>query len=495
MKKRIAVVGSGLGGLAAAGRLAAAGFEVDVFEKQGFPGGKAGSETIGGYRFDTGPSLLTMPFVFDEWFKALGFSRTERLEFVPLNPITSYFFADGTRFKSYSGRERLLEEIRDATAEDPLRVSAYLDRSARIYDSAAEIFLFNSLHESSTYRSKTFLRSLPRLPFIHGLDTMDRLNRRSFRDPHLVQLFNRYATYNGSSPYKTPGTMTLIPHVEYNLGAFGVGGGIVAIPRSMHAAAAERGVRFHFDTPVDEILLTGNRVSGIRAGGETRAFDGVVSNADVLTTYGSLLKMPDDPASRRYRRLEPSSSGIVFYWGIDGSFPELGLHNIFFSSDYAEEFRALFDEGRVGADPTIYLNITSKITPEDAPRGGENWFILVNAPAAKGQDWNEIMARTRERVISTLSRRLDRNIGTLIRAEGTLSPPEIEERTSSSFGSLYGIASNSISAAFSRHPNRSRRIPGLYFTGGSAHPGGGMPLALLSGRIASDLIQRYEGGT
>ena len=491
MGARAVVIGAGLGGIAAAGYLAAAGFEVEVFEQAAAPGGKAGSEMIGPYRFDTGPSLLTMPFVFDEWFEALGMKRSEHLGFVPLSPITRYFFSDGSGLHSYSRRELFLDEIRGNTRENPEQVARYLEACRKIYATAGNIFLRNSLHEKETYLSREFLRALPGLPFIGAMTKMDSINRRFFTDPKLVQLFNRYATYNGSSPYKTPGTMTLIPHVEYNLGAFGVEGGIRAIPDSMYAAAREKGAVFHFSSPVEKILTEKGRVTGIRAGGERIESSVVVSNADVLSTYEKLLFAPGSREARRYRRLEPSSSGIVFYWGIKKTFPELGLHNIFFSSDYPVEFRWIFDKGDLPEDLSVYINITSRLSTADAPEGGENWFVLINAPADYGQDWPTITRRVRNRVLAKLYSRLGTEILPLIEAEGSLTPPEIESRTSSTHGSLYGIASNSISASFRRHPNRSRRLDGLYFCGGSAHPGGGMPLAVLSGTIAAKLAIQH----
>ncbi|WP_319476222.1 phytoene desaturase family protein [Marispirochaeta aestuarii] len=487
MGTRALVIGAGLGGIAAAGYLAAAGFDVGVFEQAEGPGGKAGSEMIGPYRFDTGPSLLTMPFVFDEWFTALGMRRSEHLGFVPLAPITRYFFSDGSGLQSYSQREMFLDEIRSHTRENPEHVHGYLEACRKIYTTAGSIFLRNSLHEKETWLSREFLRALPGLPFIGAMTKMDSINRRYFTDPRLVQLFNRYATYNGSSPYKTPGTMTLIPHVEYNLGAFGVEGGIRAIPDSMYAAAREKGAVFHFSSPVEKILTEGYRVRGIQVGGERIESSVVVSNADVLSTYEKLLTAPDSPEARRYRALEPSSSGIVFYWGVKKSFPGLGLHNIFFSSDYPAEFRWIFEKGDLPEDLTIYINITSKLSTADAPGERENWFVLINAPADCGQDWQTITRKVRRRVLEKLSSRLGIEILPLLEAEGILTPPEIESRTSSTHGSLYGIASNSISASFRRHRNRCRYPEGLYFCGGSAHPGGGMPLVVLSGIIAAKL--------
>jgi phytoene dehydrogenase-like protein len=182
----------------------------------------------------------------------------------------------------------------------------------------------------------------------------------------------------------------------------------------------------------------------------------------------------------------------VFLWGLSDSFPELGVNNIFFSADYRREFRELFEERTCPRDPTIYVNVTSKITPTDAPRGGENWFVLVNAPYLAGQDWSRETARVRRRVLEVLEGRLGRPVAGRIAVEQVLTPEDIRDATGSSQGSLYGISSNTPLAAFLRHPNRSRRHRGLYFCGGSVHPGGGMPLAVLSGKIAADLVRKHE---
>jgi diapolycopene oxygenase len=204
------------------------------------------------------------------------------------------------------------------------------------------------------------------------------------------------------------------------------------------------------------------------------------------------LSQPQAPPARRYRRLEPSSSGLVFLWGLAESYPELGVNNIFFSADYRREFRELFEERVCPRNPTIYVNVTSKLTPQDAPRGAENWFVLVNAPYLSGQDWKQETRRVRQRILSVMERVLGRPVGRSIVVEQVMTPEDIQRNTGSTRGSLYGISSNSPLAAFLRHPNRSRRIRGLYFCGGSVHPGGGMPLAVLSGKIAADLVKKHE---
>jgi phytoene dehydrogenase-like protein len=245
------------------------------------------------------------------------------------------------------------------------------------------------------------------------------------------------------------------------------------------------------ETHQAEYAGTTIEVEGSRPGRFVPA-DVVVSNADVTPTYEHLLEDTAAPLYQRYQKLEPSSSGLVFYWGVRYRFPELGLHNIFFSEDYEAEFRQIFREGRCPDDPTIYINITSREgAPGDAPVDGDNWFVLVNAPWDQGQDWNAEADRTRQIVLDRLSRELGRDVEELIEVESRMLPPDIAARTDSHRGSLYGISSNTRLAAFLRHPNRSRRYRGLFFVGGSAHPGGGMPLVVLGGKITADLVRRH----
>lgn len=489
------VVGAGLGGLSAAIRLASSGWDVTVFEQQSIPGGKAGTEQSQEYRFDTGPSLLTMPQVLKQLFEEAGREWTDYVQVRRLDTICNYFWQDGTRLHAYGDPEQFAREVEQQTGEPADSVRRYLAYAGRIDDAASELFLWNSLHDAGTFFSRTFWRSLLRLGRIDSMRTMDRANRSFFRDPRVVQLFNRYATYNGSSPYLTPATLNIIPYVEYVDGAYAVVGGIHAIPRALQKLAEELGVAFRFGERVDRIVVDdrgqGRReVRGVESGGTKVLSDIVVSNVDVSVTYPELLGDEVSPQLKRYRRLEPSSSGLVFYWGVNRTFPELTVNNIFFSRDYPAEFRAIFDEHRCPDDPTIYINVTSKVTPEDAPANGENWFILVNAPAVNGQDWQSEIVRVREQVVRRLSDALNTDVESVVATEGIMTPADIERKTMSYRGALYGISSNSRMAAFSRHPNRSREYPGLYFCGGSAHPGGGMPLVMLSGKIAADLARR-----
>jgi phytoene dehydrogenase-like protein len=198
--------------------------------------------------------------------------------------------------------------------------------------------------------------------------------------------------------------------------------------------------------------------------------------------------MKGQPAPEKTLKQESSSSAVVFYWGVQKSFDELSLHNILFSKDYKQEFKEIFDENRLPTDPTVYINISSKSNPNDAPKGSENWFVMVNAPAHRGQDWKSDVGGLKERVIQKINNQLDTDIRPLIRQEKIWTPEGIEEDTRSYQGALYGTSSNDQTAAFLRHPNFSSKIKNLYFCGGSVHPGGGIPLALLSAKITSEMI-------
>ena len=490
MKKTVAVVGAGIGGLAAAALLARAGNRVTVFERAGTAGGKAASAQLGEFRFDTGPSLLTLPEVFSAFFARLGRDMRDYLEPVPLAPLCAYDFADGTRLHSFADRGRFAAELQRAGMATSFELDAYLEKGSQMWNLAGELFLTRSLHELSTYGSRAGLRAILNAPRLSPFRSLHEANVRAFRDPRAVQLFDRYATYNGSSPFRTPATMQIISHVEYAFGGYALKGGIIALPRALERVARELGVEFRLDTPVDRIVTEAGSCRGVDAGGRFFPAEIVVSNADVLATYRSLLGEPGAREARRHERLEASSSGLVFLWGMGKRFSRMQVHNIFFSGDYADEFDAIFGRLDMPEHPTVYVNITSKVTPEDAPADGENWFVLLNAPRSAEQDWPAVAARAKAAVLKRLSAALGCGIETLIREEKIITPADIERDTGSTFGSLYGMASHSPVSSFLRHPNRSRRIQGLYFAGGSVHPGGGMPLALLSGILAADLVEK-----
>lgn len=481
------VVGAGVAGLAVSIRLALQGFRVLLFEASPHPGGKLSELRLGRYRFDFGPSLFTLPELVDELYRLAGREPSEHFRYQRLDEANRYHFEDGTRLVAYSHPERFAREAERVLGVPAAVVIRYLDHSRALNERTRELFLGSSLHRVRTYLQRSAFAALAYLPRMGLLSSLHDVNVERLQHPKLVQLFDRFATYNGSSPYRTPGVMAVIPSLEHGSGAFLPEGGMHGITRSLTELALSVGVELHLSEPVRRIRVENERVTGVVTDRSAYEANVVVSNMDVVPTYRRLL--PNRRPPKRILSEERSSSAIVFYWGVRGPFPELGLHNIFFSRDYAGEFEYLFDRHDLHEDPTVYVNITSKHVPSDAPPGAENWFVMINAPANVGQDWDALVRKSRARVLAKLERMLGRDIAPQIEVEEVLDPRRLEARTFSYRGSLYGTASNDRLAAFLRHPNFHAGIRGLYFAGGSVHPGGGIPLCLLSAKITSQLIE------
>ncbi len=485
------IIGSGVAGLATAIRLKHVGFDVHVFEANPYPGGKLSEFSLGAYRFDAGPSLFTLPYLVDDLFRLTGRDPNQYFSYQQMDVCCQYFFEDGTQLTAYADRSRLLNEIEEKLGVPSALVNGYLEKSKETYESAGKIFLENSLHQLHTWLRWPVVKALAKIHRYGIFSTMNKTNEERLRHPKLVQLFNRYATYNGSDPYQAPGILTSIPHLEFSIGTYLPKGGMHDITLALYRLAVDLGVRFSFNAPISRIDAAGGVVLGVETGNQKVYADIVVSNMDAFYTYRKL--MPNRPAPEKILRQQRSSSALIFYWGIAKSFRQLNLHNIFFSSDYRKEFEHIFKQKTVCDDPTVYINITSKYVPHDAPDGKENWFVMVNVPANEGQDWDTIINETRKQVIAKVNRLLKADIASLIEVEQILDPRSIDAKTFSYQGSLYGTSSNNPFAAFLRHKNFSSQFGNLFFCGGSVHPGGGIPLCLLSGKIVSDLIaQKFK---
>ncbi len=485
MSKAI-VVGAGIAGIAAALRLRKKGYEVEVFESNSYAGGKIHAFEKDGFRFDVGPSLFTMPHFVDDLFTLFEIDPREHFNYKLKENICNYFWEDGSSFSVHKDRKKFILDASELFDVKPENLQKYLENAADKYDLTSGIFLEKSLHKPGTYFSVETLKALMSMYKLHINQNLNGVNETYFKDPRLVQLFNRYATYNGSSPYRTPGIMSMIPHLEMHYGTFYPAGGMHQISQSLFKLAEQQGIEFHFNEGVETITYARGKATGVETAKGPYFSDIVVSNMDVYPTYDKLL--PELKKPEKILSQERSSSALIFYWGINKSFPELDLHNILFSSDYREEFRRIFEKKDLAGDLTVYINITSKEDPEHAPAGGENWFVMINAPGNYGQDWIDLNAKARENIISKINRVLKVQIEDHIVTEQIMDPVKIEKDTSSYRGALYGAASNSKFAAFLRHPNFSGQLKNLYFCGGSVHPGGGIPLCLLSAKITTDLI-------
>lgn len=486
MSSSAVIIGSGVGGLATAIRLSVKGYSVQVFEKNIYPGGKLSAFEKNGYLFDAGPSLFTQPQNIEELFRIANRPMESYFSYKSVPVSNHYYFENGKKVKAWTSIENFATELERAVGEPGSNVARYLKDAEKLYKNIGTIFLNDSLHRMSTWLSPRIVKAILSLRLSYLNSTLHQYNSSQFKTAEAVQIFNRFATYNGSSPYATPAMLSLIPHLELNEGTYYPEGGMISITNALYKLAMELGVKFHFDSPVEKILIKDNKVSGIQCKNEKVSAEVVVSNMDVYFTYRNLLN--DEHGAAQVLKQERSSSAFIFYWGISSTFPELDLHNIFFSKNYLKEFEGIFKTGTITNDPTVYVNITSKMEKGLAPEGKENWFVMVNTPSHRGQNWDELRPQIRKSVTEKISRILGREIDPLIEVEETLDPSMIEQKTASYMGALYGTSSNSRFAAFLRHPNFSRKISGLYFCGGSVHPGGGIPLCLKSARIACDQI-------
>ncbi len=471
---RVVVVGAGLGGIAAAIRLARVGFQVEVWDRNQTPGGKLQEIREGGYRWDTGPSLLTMPHVLRELFEFAGTTLERELTLERLSNTCRYFYSDG----------RILDE--DEKFWQQPCVKEFIKHAEGIYSLSGEAFLQYPPGEWWKAFTWNNLHRLKHLSKVASFETLAQRVDRFFKDPHLRQLFYRYATYNGSSPYRTPAAFAIIPYVESHFGGWYVRGGMARIAEALARVAKDLGVVFHQQRTVSSYEK-----------GVLRTEDGVTAKPDVVICNGDLIRASTTwlrsvvplPVQARWKSRELSSSGYVLFLGVKGKSSRLTHHNISFSSDYPGEFEAIFEKKKLPMNPTIYVAITSKTDEGDAPTGGENWFVLVNAPA-RGDLRGEEAERYGVFLEEELRRRGFLEKSQTVEVRKILSPGDLSFRDLTSEGSLYGWASHALNSAMVRPP---LRLPGgapVYGVGGTGHPGGGIPLVLLSGAMVASQIRK-----
>lgn len=481
------VVGGGIGGLVTAIRLAGEGWQVAIYEQNEHVGGKMGEITAEGFRFDMGPSVITMRHVFEELFDSVGRSLNDYVKFQPVEPLTRYFYTDGTVLDVSSDIRRMCDQIAQIDERDVEGYLQYLAYAARIHRITGPVFIYNNPPKVWDILSVPPLE----MPAVDPMRTMSMAINGFVRSPHLRQLLGRFATYTGASPYRAPATLNVIAHVELVGGVWYPQGGIYALASALERLAWELGVEIYTGCPVTQIVVNGRQVTGVQFGdNQTIAADAVIANFDVALVYEKLLPSTIATVSRlkTLTDIEPSCSGFIMLLGIDKTYPELAHHNIFFSDDYPAEFDAIFGREVPPDDPTIYVSITSKADPDHAPDGCENWFVLINAPAlGSAYDWEQNKLQYRDRVMEKLAERgLD--VRDHIRYEQLLTPVDLERLTGARRGALYGASSNSKWTAFRRPNNRAPDVKGLYFAGGTTHPGGGVPMVTLSGKVAAQMV-------
>ena len=484
MKKHAVIIGSGVGGLATAVRLAALGLKVTVLEANDYVGGKLTVKHLGNYRFDMGPSVFTLPHLIDELTEISGIKQP--LSYLTLDRGFNLYFEDGTSIISYTDKQKFINELVTKLGETPDSVEEQLKYVAKLYELTSELFMEQAIHKLSNFLNLKTLKALVHLPTVKLNKTMNDVNAARFKNKKTVQLFNRYAIYNGSNPFKAPALINIIAHLENNLGAFLPTNGMHDITKHLHSLSIQLGAEYKMNSRVTKIIVENGTAVGVVTDKETIMADFVISNSDIKHVYTKLLDKKY--YKEKILEQEKSLSALIFYWGIKKEFSNLSLHNMLFASDAEAEFKCMFDDKKTYHDPTIYINITAKYCKNDAPAGCENWFVMVNVPHNTSEQPVEYIAEVRQRVVTKINRMLNTSIENYIEEEYVLDAYGIQQRTSSVGGSLYGNSSNNKFVAFLRHANENSDIKNLYFTGGSVHPGGGIPLSVLSGKIVSEMI-------
>lgn len=524
--REIIVIGAGIGGLSAAIHLATRGHRVHVLERQAQVGGKLNLIEREGFAFDTGPSLVTMPHVLRELFAVAGRRLEDYLELEPLEITCRYFYRDGVVFNAWRDRERLAQEFARLNPQDGEGFRRFFEHARSIYEAAADPFLYHSLgrplniartlwryvlkgHESGAGANEPLSRRWHAVMAALSSRTLNQEVRRFFKDEHACQIFARYATYNGSSPYQVAAVYSLIPYVEMADGGWYPRGGMYSIARALERLARELDVTIETGCEVKRIhasecqkfMRSRPEVRGVvLADGRVLRCDAVVTNSDVVTTHRQLLSpaVQKQTILRKLTKLEPSCSGFVLLLGTDKVYPELAHHNIFFSDDYQAEFADLFERRVPIQNPTIYICATTRTDPTQAPPGCENLFILVNAPyLTNAVDWQREAPTYRERILDLLATYKQIDLSDLrqhIVCEEMLTPEDFWQKYGSNAGSIYGLSSNNRMAPFTRPGNCSPEFERLYFVGGSTHPGGGIPLVMLSGLIVAELVDERANG-
>ncbi|MDL5056956.1 phytoene desaturase family protein [Geitlerinema calcuttense] len=476
--EKCVIVGGGLAGLAAAIRLAHAGMRVVLMEKNATVGGKAGTFSKDGFTWDTGPSLVTMPEILRDLFESVGRKMEDGLTLKKITPVCRYFWDDGT----------VIDEDKEFFRRPEVR--RFMNYAEKIYELSGEAFLKHPperFHQA--FLNPRNLRLLHHLPKVMTLKSVDQMVRKYFSDPHLRQLFNRFATYNGSDPYRAPATFNIIPYVEEKFGAWYPEGGIVEIPRALEKLARELGVEIRLDCPV-----TGINFQGVKyvADGKTlfEEADIILCNADLIHAHDKLLYSQESRReSEKMANKELSCSGYILFLGVNRRYDQLSHHNIFFSKDYAREFRHIFKRFKLPEDMTIYISVTSRTDARFAPPGCDNYFVLINSPTTHmTRDENYFQNLYPKMVIRRLEEMGLDGLEKHIVSQTVFTAYDFAERDNATGGALYGHASNTPLTALLRPPIRSKAQDNLYFVGGTTHPGGGIPLVLLSAKMAVEMI-------
>lgn len=497
-KERIGVIGGGLGGLAAACTLAARGYAVTLFERNAWLGGKAAQLEGAGFRFDMGPTIVTIPSVLRRIFTEAGRRIEDYLDMVRLDPQWRCFFEDGSVLNLHQDPDvmaKTLDQFAPGT-NSGAHYRKFLKMSARLNDISQRQFFYKSIGgigDMIDFKAAFDAKLLGDVFSMRMGHTVAGTVRAFNPDPRVAQMIDHYTQYVGSSPYGSPAVLCGIAHMQTDEGVWYPMGGTRAVPLALEKLARELGVEFRTSTKIEKILSRDGKVTGVRTdSGEEISLQAVVSNSDSVRTHRELINGAIGAKFEKRRGYEAACSGVVLYLGLKKRYDHLAHHDFVFSRDPHEEFDWIYKKGEPAPDPTCYLAATTCSEQATAPAGGEALYVLVHTPYLRPHhDWKKMFPAYRKVIIDKLKRTGQMpDLEERIVFESALTPQDINDRYHVLNGAIYGLASHGRFLGAFKPGNRSPDLRGLYLAGGSAHPGPGMPMVLMSGWIAADVLDQ-----
>ena len=489
-RKKVIIIGAGLGGLSAAISLRQAGYDVEIFEKNSQIGGKLNVLKDRGYTFDLGPSILTLPHIFERLFERSGKKMADYVPLRTLRPHWRNFFEDGITLDLYPEPEKMAAEARKV-GEPPENIQSFLKYSAALYDLTNEGYFEQGLDNWHDFARHYGLWRFFQFDLFRSMHqgVASHLQTRYFRD-----IFDFFIKYVGSSAYRAPAFMNSLPTIQFRYDLWYVEGGLYHLALSLGRLMDELGIKINLNAEVSEVQRDGARVTGLVANGTFHPADILVSNMEVIPAYESLLR--EDPAfiAALEKKYEPACSGLVLDLALDCQYPQLAHHNFFFSGQQREHFHTVFQKRELPADPTIYLVAASRTDPSVAPAGCDCLKILPHIPYI---DDAHPLTRAdylafKERIVDKLERMGLKDLRKHVVFEHVLTPLDIRAKYNSNKGSIYGVVSDRWRNLAFKAPKQSSRYPNLFFVGGSVNPGGGMPMVVLCGQNVANKIVAWD---